>query len=129
MTKKYTLNQIYEMTGPGEFPIIDKKEKLIVVVNEDDQTSKVYRIVHEYPLLAEVLIVDFQDLAEKLARGLDTVELLKEVLRSAPPNDVVKIKERLDAKPDASIKSAPRCFALMIGGIPGRPLELVIRER
>ena len=128
MTKKYTLNQIYEMAGPKDYPIIDKEEKLIVIINKDDKTSRVFRITHEYSLLAEELIIDFQDLAEKLARGLDKIELLKEVLRSAPPNDVVKIKERLDAKPDASVKSAPRCFALMIGGKPGRPLELVIRE-
>lgn len=128
MTKRYTLNQIYEMVGLKEYPVIDKEEKLIVIVNKDDETSRVFRIVSEYPLLAEELIVDFQELAEKLARGLDKVELLKEVLRSAPPNDVVDIKERLDAKPDAKITSAPRCFALLIGGKPGRPKELVIRR-
>lgn len=116
------------MAGPKDYPVIDKEDKLIVIINKDDKTSRVFRIVHEYPLLAEELIVDFQDLAEKLARGLDKVELLKEVLRSAPPNDVVEIKERLDAKPDASITSSPGCFSLKIGGRSGRPKELVIRE-
>ncbi len=128
MTKRYTLSQIYEMAGPKEYTVMDKEENLIVILNTDDETSRVFKIVHEYPLLAEELIVDFQDLAEKLARELDKVELLKEVLRSAPPNDVVEIKERLDAKPDASITSSPGCFSLRIGGRPGRPRELVIRE-
>lgn len=128
MTKRYTLNQIYEMAGPKEYTIVDKEDNLVVVVNMDDETTRVFKIVHEYPLLAEELIVDFQELAEKLAVGLDKVKLLKKVLRSAPPNDVVDIKERLDAKPDAKITSAPKCFALLIGGKPGRPKELIIRR-
>lgn len=128
MTERYTLNQIYEMAGPKEYPVIDKEEKLILIVNKDDETSRVFRIVQEHPLLAVELIVDFQELAEKLARGLDKVELLKEVLRSAPPNHVIEIKERLDAHPDASVTSSPGCFSLKIGGRRGRPKELVIRN-
>ncbi len=128
MTKKYTFNQIYDMLGPEDYHIIDKKEKLVVIFSKDNETSRVFKVVREYPLLAEELVIDFQDLAEKLARGLDKVELLKEVLRSAPPNDVVEIKERLDTKPDASITSSPGCFSLKIGGRSGRPKELVIRE-
>ncbi len=128
MTKRYTLNQIYDMAGPKEYTVMDKEDNLIVIINTADETSRVFRIVHQYPLMAEELIVDFQTLAEKLAVGLDKVELLKEVLRSAPPNDVVEIKERLEAKPDASITSSPGCFSLKIGGKPGRPKELVIRK-
>jgi len=128
VTEHYTLNQIYEMAGPGEYPVIDKEDRIILIVNRDSETSRVFRIVSEQPLLAEELTVDFQELAEKLARGLDKVELLKEVLRSAPPNDVIEIKERLDAQPDASISSSPGCFSLKIGGRRGRPKELVIRN-
>ncbi len=128
MTKKYTLNQLYDMAGPKEYAVMDKEDNLIVLLNTEDETSRVFRIVHEYPILAEELIVDFQGMAEKLARGLDKVELLKEVLRSAPPNDVVEIKERLEAGPDVSITSGPGCFSLKIGGKRGRPKELVIRK-
>lgn len=127
MPKKYTLNQIYDTVKSGEYPIIDKEDKLIVIIKDEDKTARIYKIVSEYPLLAEELIVDFEPIAERLAVGLDAKGLIIEALRKAPPNDVVEIQERLE-KPDAAVKPGPGCYSIKIGGKPGRPIELVIVE-
>jgi len=89
------------------------------------------RIQHIYTTKDAVefreITLDIKAMAKKLAEGLDPEAFLEEVLETTAPVELVEVKERLE-HPQATVKSAKRCFSLMIGGKQGRPMELTLRR-
>lgn len=126
--KKLTLNQVVDQLKTGEeYLIVIKEDKMILVVDDDNHTRRLYRITHEYPMMLEEIEIDYEAMAEKLAKGLDPVALMRDVLRSTEPDALLEVKERLE-HPSPSVKGDDGCFRLFIGGKRGRPFELNIRE-
>lgn len=126
---KLTLNQIVAEIKEGEEYLIYMKEhKQVLIVDADDHTRRLYKVVSEYPVLLEEIEIDYDRMAARLAEGLDKVALLRDVLETASPEVVLEVQERLE-HPGAMVKGSPECFVLFIGGKRGRPFELSIRER
>lgn len=132
--KQITLSELYAQLEKGAYPIIDKEEKLVyVVVSQEiadadaDQTSRLFHIVQDNPILLEEEEFDFDAMAERLAPGFDPTFLVKTALKEAPPKELLQIKERLE-NPTASVKTKPGCVSLAIGGKRGSPVELVLRR-
>lgn len=131
---KITLSELFAQLEKGSYPIIDKEEKMVyVVVSQDiadadaDQTSRLFHIVQEDPVLLEEVEFDFDEMANRLAPGFDPTFLVKTALKEAPPKTLLDIKERLE-HPEASVKTKPGCVSLAIGGKRGHTVELVLRQ-
>jgi len=134
MVERITLSELFSQLEKGDFPIIDKEEKMVyVVVSQDiadadaDQTSRLFLIVQEDPVLLEEVEFDFDFMAGRIAPGFDPTFLVKTALKEAPPKTLLEIKERLE-NPEASVKTKPGCVSLAIGGKRGAPIELVLRR-
>lgn len=132
--KKITIDELFSQLKKDQYPIIDKEEKMVYVVSNDDikeadadKTSRLFHIVQEDPLLLEEVLFDFDEMASKLTPGFDPHFLVKEALKEAPPKLLLDIKERLD-RPKAKISTRPGCVSLSIGGKRGAPVELVLRK-
>ena len=123
--KRITLNVLYGELEKDQYPVIDKEAKLVTVINSEDQTKRIYRIVREYPLELEEIEIDLDKMASQLAEHFDSKMLMDEVLRKTDTDQLLELKERLET-PDASIKSKKGCFSLLIGGKRGRPVELTL---
>lgn len=104
---------------------LDPETKTAAIIDQEGHLKNVYKTNNNVDFV-EVKI-DSDKLADKLVDGFDAKKFLVEVLKTLTPADLIDVAERLEAK-EPSVKSAPRCFALMIGGKPGRPLELVLRR-
>jgi len=133
--KRITISELYAELQKEEYPIIDKDEKMVYVVapptkghEDSDQTNRLFLIVQEDPLLLEEVEFDFESMAKTLTAGFDPEFLVKSALKEAPPSRLLDIKNRLDEKPDASVKTKPGCVSLVIGGRRGAPVELVLRR-
>ena len=131
--RKITLSELFSELEKGSYPIIDKEEKMVyVVVSQNiadadaDQTSRLFIIVQENPVLLEEIEFDFDEMANRLTPGFDPTFLVKTALKEAAPATLLKIKERLE-NPEASVKTKPGCVSLAIGGKRGHPIELVLR--
>lgn len=128
--KKLTMNQIMDEIKPGKEYLVYLKTKNynhVIIVDGENHLLRLYKVVHEYPKLLERVEIDFEALAERLAPGLDKVALIMDVLVSAAPEEILEVQERLE-HPEASVKGGPGCFSILIGGKPGRPFELRVRE-
>ena len=124
--KKLTLNQIYaELDPKDEYLMFVKEAKIAFVHDEDGHTLRVYKIESEYPLMFKDITPDFKGMALKLAEGLNVEALLEDLLKSKPLETTLEVAARLE-HPEASVKSKEGCFKLLIGGKPGRPIELDI---
>ena len=132
--KRITISELYAELQKEEYPIIDKDEKMVYVVapqtigHDSDQTNRLFLIIQEDPLLLEEVEFDFEAMAKKLAEGFDPLFLVKTALQEATTSRLLEIKNRLDEKPDASVKTKPGCVSLKIGGRRGAPVELVLRR-
>ena len=123
---KLTLSQIYDSLEPKEeYLMIVKEAKIAFVHDEDGHTIRVYKIESEYPLLFTEVPLDFKGMAKKLAEGLNAEALIEDLLKSKPLETTLEVAARLE-HPNASVKSKEGCYKLLIGGKPGRPLELDI---
>jgi len=123
---KLTLSQIYaELGSQNEYLMLVKEAKIAFVHDEDGHTIRVYKIESEYPLLFMEVPLDFKGMAKKLAEGLDAEALMEDLLKSKPLETTLEVAARLN-HPDASVRSKEGCFKLLIGGKPGRPIELDI---
>jgi len=132
--ERITLSELFSELEKGSYPIIDKEEKMVyIVVSQNladadvDQTSRLFIIVQEDPVLLEEVEFDFDFMAGRLTPGFDPTFLVKTALKEAPPKTLLEIKERLE-NPDASVKTKPGCVSLAIGGKRGPPIELVLRR-
>ena len=126
MTSKIiTMDLLYSELEKDQYPVIDKEAKIVTVINSEDQTKRIYRIVGENPIELEEIQIDLNKMAAMLAEQFDAKMLMDEVLRKTDTAQLLDIKERLEV-PDASIKSKKGCFSMQIGGKRGRPVELVL---
>lgn len=131
---RITLSELYSQLDKGQYPIIDKDEKMVYVVAseelsdaEADKTNRLFHIVQDNPILLEEELFDFDEMASRLAPGFDPTYLVKVALQEAPPKQLLDIKQRLE-HPEASVKTKPGCVSLAIGGKRGTPIELVLRK-
>ena len=124
-SKIITMDLLYSELEKDQYPVIDKEAKIVTVINSEDQTKRIYRIVGENPIELEEIQIDLNKMASMLADQFDAKMLMDEVLRKTDTAQLLDIKERLEV-PDASIKSKKGCFSMQIGGKRGRPVELVL---
>ena len=103
----------------------DPEDGIAAILDMESHIKHLYKFNKEEEIFDEV-ILDLEEYAKKLIVGFDIKSFLVEVLKTTAPAQLIEISERLES-PKASVTSAPRCFALMIGGKPGRPLELTLR--
>jgi len=124
-SKRITLAVLYSELEKDQYPVIDKEAKLVTVINAEDQTKSIYRIIREYPIELEKIEIDIDKMSSQLAEHFDSKMLMEEVLKKTDTEQLLELKERLEI-PDASIKSKKGCFSLQIGGKRGRPVELTL---
>lgn len=104
---------------------LDPETNTAAIIDMEGHLKNVYKTNNNEDFLE--VEIDPEQLADKLVEGFDVKKFLLEVLNTVTPAELIDIAERLEGD-NPSVKSAPRCFALMIGGKPGRPLELVLRR-
>ena len=124
------LEEISKAVDP-EKEVLLQEDRYVWVVNKKDgslkrtfvriDNARGYREIH-----IEDLIKRIADRLKDSVKAKSLIrQLFEEILFKLPPEEIIEIGERLE-KPEVSIKPAPRCLALMIGGKVGRPKEFVL---
>ena len=131
--KKYTIEQIREQLDDGkDVLIVDKELVTILDIVGDHGThghqriKAIFKKKGNYYYVKVDLNKTIKKIIKRIKPHVNLETFLKElILLRSSPEEIIELEERLE-KPETSIRDAPRCYALMIGGKRGRPLEFVL---
>lgn len=118
--------EIAKLVDPEtEIFFYDAEDGIAAILDPESRVKHLYKYMPDGTF--KEIHLDIKNMAERLREGFEAQPFLEEVLETTAPADLLDISERLE-HPEATVKSAPRCFSLMIGGKRGRPLELLLRR-
>ena len=123
-----------------DFYIMDSvKDKLVIVLPEprpiDDiesfhmtRDSIIYRYTDDFGTIEKVNAkAMIEKIVEVTAVHIAPEELMKDVLNSVNPEELIEIYQRVIEK-KGKIREEEGCYKLLIGGKRGAPFELMIRS-
>jgi len=130
-----TIQELMKELSPREYIIIDKKENLVVVCDRvaltrhgEERTKRIY-LIKEGDLLEEFDVNGaIQDLVKSLGDKVKLQSILKDVLKTSVPADLVEALKRVKA--ERKVEVGKGCVSLLIRGGKGqRPVEFAIGRR
>ena len=123
-----SFSEIQKSLRKNEYCVIDTKTDLVIVYDRtantqhgEERIKRLYKVVGKDRFEEFDVDAGIAELADKLSEKVELQEILKEVLRSSQPSDIIKALEALK-EPTTEIVKEPGCIAFNFKNEKGRSI-------
>ena len=112
MRNMSTLEELMNNCPKGHTAIFVPEAHIIFYYDREGHTQRIFgRVDGVY----QEIDMDFRSMSKKIAEGIKTEELVEDVLRTLPVQNLIKAKAILmDEK--AKVRSKPGCYGIVLNG-------------
>ncbi len=111
---------VMEAVTKTEYAVLDVEAKLLIVYSKkinvehnEERIKRMYQVLDGGELVPFKLNAAINEIIEGVKGHVDLVELLKQVLKTSPPEEIVLALEQL--RKGAKVKTERGCFQITIG--------------
>lgn len=129
-----TIQSVVNGLSPREYLVIDKKDNLVIVFDRvamirhaEEKVKRIYLIQESGSLEKFDVNGALRDIVENLTGKVELKSILREVVKTSPPADILKALKRLKSKKKVEVGKG--CISILVRGSKGqRPVEFAIRS-